>query len=128
MTTPSSPTPPPTPEETPVDAPPPTSGGDTWRDLGQRAESLGREAEEAANRWGREAEDVTIRLGSSRAVRDTADAATRVWGLVLLGVGIWFFADLTLGYEMPRVAWRELWPLLLIVLGLIVVVRGMRRT
>lgn len=54
----------------------------------------------------------------------------RVWGLLLLAVGLWFFADITLGLDMPAVAWRDLWPVALIVVGLAVVLRGLaiRRT
>ena len=37
---------------------------------------------------------------------------------MLLAVGLWFFADVTLGYDMPSIAWRDLWPLALIVIGL----------
>ena len=84
--------------------------------FGRRAEALGKEAEAAAQRW-----------SSSPAVKESADAASRVWGLVLLAVGVWFFADVTLGMDMPSVAWRDLWPVLLIVFGGFIVLRGMQR-
>ena len=84
--------------------------------IGKRAEALGHEAEAAAQRW-----------GSSPAVRETADAAGRVWGLVLLAVGLWFLADVTLRLDMPSVAWRDLWPLALIVFGGFIVLKGMTR-
>jgi len=45
----------------------------------------------------------------------------------VLAIGLWFFADVTLGYDMPSVAWRDLWPIVLIAIGLVVVVRGMNR-
>lgn len=127
MTTPSSPTPPPTPDETPVGAsrpvgaPPPSDPPDWGRqiqrgaeELGRRAEGLGREAEAAAKQW-------------NPTVKRTADTAGRLWGLVLLGVGLWFLADVTLGYDMPRVAWREVWPLILIAIGAVILVRGLAR-
>jgi hypothetical protein len=40
-------------------------------------------------------------------------------------VGLYFFADFTLGLPMPDVAWRDIWPLGLILLGLAVLLRGM---
>jgi len=110
---------------TPIDAPPPASTApdpprpsfeERAEAFGQRAESLGHEAEAAA-----------MRLGSNPVVRQTADVAGRVWGLVLIAFGLWFFADVTLGMNMPAVAWRDLWPLLLIVVGAIIVMRGMTR-
>jgi len=87
-------------------------------DFGKRAgnagEKLGREAEAAADRWKRDP-----------AISGAADTVTRMWGLIVLAVGLWFFADLTLGLDMPDVAWRDLWPLALILLGLAVLARGM---
>ena len=56
-----------------------------------------------------------------------ADTAARVWGLVLIVVGAWFFAEFTLGMDLPAIPWRELWPLGLVVIGLVVIVRGMSR-
>ena len=84
--------------------------------FGKRAEALGHEAEAAAQRW-----------SSSPVVKETADAAGRLWGLVLLAVGIWFLADVTLRLDMPSVAWRDLWPLALIVFGGFIVLKGMTR-
>jgi hypothetical protein len=45
----------------------------------------------------------------------------------VLAIGLWFLADVTLGYDMPSIAWRDLWPVLLIGVGLVVVIRGMTR-
>lgn len=56
-----------------------------------------------------------------------ADWASRAWGLIVLAVGLWFFADVTLGLDMPSLAWRELWPIVLIVVGLAIVLRGLAR-
>jgi hypothetical protein len=86
------------------------------REAAEAGERIGRRAEDAANRWSRDA-------GAMRA----ASTATRIWGLILLAIGLWFFADVTLGYDMPRIAWRDLWPLALIGIGLLVVARGMTR-
>jgi hypothetical protein len=115
-------TPPPTPTGTPPPAEPKTFE-QRMEDLGQRAgaagEKLGKEAEAAAQRWSKDP-----------AVVAAGDTAARVWGLLVLAVGLWFFADITLGMDMPAVAWREVWPVALIVLGLAVLLRGMasRRT
>jgi hypothetical protein len=86
------------------------------RTFDERAQGLGREAEVAARRW-----------GENPAVKETADVAGRVWGLVLLAFGLWFFADVTLDMDLPNVRWSEVWPVILIVLGGIVVVRGLAR-
>ena len=89
---------------------------DGARTLDQRAQALGREAEAAARRW-----------GENPAVKETADLAGRLWGLVLLGFGLWFFADVTLKLDLPSLRWGELWPVVLIVLGAFVVLRGLAR-
>ena len=86
------------------------------QEVGEAGERFGKRAEHAANRWSRDP-------GVVRA----ADTAGRLWGLVLLAVGAWFFADVTLGYDMPSIAWRDLWPVALIGIGLLVVARGMTR-
>jgi hypothetical protein len=89
---------------------------DGARTLDVRAQALGREAEAAARRW-----------GENPAVKETADLAGRLWGLVVLGFGLWFFADVTLRLDLPNLRWAELWPVILIVLGGFVVLRGLAR-
>ena len=96
------------PEAEPAPAPPPT--------FEERMERFGEEARQAGERWSKE----------PGVVRAT-DTAGRVWGLIVLAIGLWFFADVTLGYDMPSIAWRDLWPIVLIGIGLLVVVRGMTR-
>jgi hypothetical protein len=93
----------------------------------QRMERFGHEAEEAGKRIGQQAEGAGRRLAENPAVKEAADTAARVWGLLVLGVGLWFFAEVTLGYDMPAIPWRDVWPLGLIVIGLAVVFRGMTR-
>ena len=115
--TPSSPDAPSTPDA-------PTTPGPSFE---QRMERFGQEAEEAGKRIGQQAEDAGRRLAENPAVKDAADTAARVWGLLVLAVGLWFFAEVTLGYDMPAIPWRDVWPLGLIVIGLAVVVRGMTR-
>ena len=58
---------------------------------------------------------------------DRGRTASILFGLVILGVGLWFFAEHTLGLELPRIRWSQVWPLILIVVGLWVVLGAMRR-
>jgi hypothetical protein len=59
------------------------------------------------------------------------DGGGRTWsllgGAILLGLGLWFFADKTLGLDLPDLSWSQLWPILLIGLGLVVLFGAMRR-
>jgi hypothetical protein len=91
----------------------------------QRMDTFGREVGAAGERFGREAEAVGQRLAKDPAVQRAADTAARIWGLIVLAVGVWFLADVTIGMDMPAVPWADLWPLGLILIGLFVVVRGM---
>ena len=93
----------------------------------QRVERFAQEVGDAGERIGREAEEAGRRLSSNPAVARTADTAARLWGLLLIAIGAWFFAEITLGYEMPAIPWRDVWPLGLIVIGLVVIVRGLAR-
>lgn len=94
---------------------PPTTN-DAARRIDEKAQQLGREAEAAANRF-----------ATNPHVRDAADTAGFVWGLVLLVIGLWFFAAITLRLALPNVAWSDFWPLVLILFGGLIVVRGMAR-
>ena len=109
--------PPPGPE------PPPPPGES--RTFEQRVNDFGRRAGEAGERLGRDAEAAAERWKGDPAMSAAGDTVARVWGLMVLAVGLWFFADITLELDMPSVAWRELWPLALIVLGVAVLVRAM---
>jgi len=91
-------------------------------------ESLGRDVGEAGERFGREAEAWGQRMAKDPGLQRAGDAAARVWGLLVLAVGIWFFIDVTLGYDMPRIPWSDVWPIGLILIGLIVILRGNRRS
>jgi len=64
---------------------------------------------------------------SRRDDRDHGRTASILFGLVILGLGLWFFAEVTLGYELPRVQWSQVWPVILIAIGLWVVLGSMRR-
>jgi hypothetical protein len=59
--------------------------------------------------------------------QDPGRVGTIVLGLILLAIGLWFFADQTLGLEMPRLRWSQLWPFLLIGLGAWIAIGSMRR-
>jgi uncharacterized membrane protein len=50
-----------------------------------------------------------------------------VAGIFLLTLGLWFFADRTLELDMPDIRWSQLWPVILIVIGVVVLVGAMRR-
>ena len=50
-----------------------------------------------------------------------------LFGVILLGVGLWFFAERTLGLAMPDISWGQLWPLLLVGLGAWMVLGTLRR-
>jgi hypothetical protein len=49
------------------------------------------------------------------------DGGALVFGLVVLGVGLYYFADKTLGIAMPQLDWDRLWPLVIIVIGVAIV-------
>jgi hypothetical protein len=111
------------PPDQPAPSTPPASGADLRASLESGAKAF----DERAQALGREAEAAVGRLGANPAVRETADMAGRLWGLVLLGFGIWFLFDVTLRMDLPAIAWDQMWPLILIVLGGLVVVRGLAR-
>ena len=52
------------------------------------------------------------------------NVASIVVGLVFLAIGIWYFLDTTLGLTMPDIQWDNIWPILLIVIGGIIVFRA----
>jgi hypothetical protein len=83
--------------------------------------------EERMQSFGREVEDAAQRISRDPGVRTGVDLAARIWGVVLLGFGAWFFLEFTLGYDLPRVPWGDLWPLALILLGGLIVLRGAGR-
>ena len=94
----------------------PAPGAPTPPRFEQRVESFGQEVEEAAQRVSRDP-----------ALRSGVDLAARVWGAILIGLGAWFLAEYTLGYDLPSVPWRDLWPVALILLGGAIVLRGAQR-
>jgi hypothetical protein len=53
--------------------------------------------------------------------------AALVVGLVRIAGGVWFFLDRTLGVDLPRLQWSTIWPVILIVIGGLVLVRSFQR-
>jgi len=92
-----------------------------------RMEGFGREAQAAGERFGRQAEAAGKRLAADPAMASAATNLARLWGLVILAVGVWFFAEVTLGLNLPAVPWDAVWPLAIILLGLVIIVRGLGR-
>jgi hypothetical protein len=83
--------------------------------------------EERMEGFGREVEEAAQRVSRDPALLSGVDLAARVWGAILIGLGAWFFAEYTLGYDLPSVPWRDLWPVALILLGGAIVIRGAQR-
>ena len=50
-----------------------------------------------------------------------------MFGLIILAVGVYYFLDRTLGIAMPQIQWGSLWPVLLIVLGGLILLRSIER-
>lgn len=49
-----------------------------------------------------------------------------VVGLIVLGVGLWFFAEQTLDLDMPDISWGQAWPVILIAIGAWIVLGAVR--
>ena len=47
-------------------------------------------------------------------------------GLLILAIGLWYFADRTLGLELPRLDADQLWPIVVIGLGAWLILRPRR--
>jgi len=107
--------------------PEPTPATDVGDRLKERFEAFGVEAQAAGERIGREAQAAGDRFVADPAVIRAADTGARIWGLLVLAVGVWFFAQVTLGLPLPLIAWRDLWPVALVLIGLFIIVRGMTR-
>ena len=49
-----------------------------------------------------------------------------VVGLVIIAVGLWYFADRTLGLELPNLEADQLWPIAVIAVGAWLIIRPHR--
>ena len=56
-----------------------------------------------------------------------ASLAAIVIGLIILAIGVYYLFDRTLGVPMPRIQWGSLWPVLLIVVGGLILLRSIQR-
>jgi uncharacterized integral membrane protein len=63
----------------------------------------------------------------ARPGQDAGRLGSIVFGLIVLGLGLWFFASETLELEMPDISWRQAWPVILILIGAWIVLGTMRR-
>ena len=54
-------------------------------------------------------------------------AVAIVIGLVLIAIGLYYFLDRTLGITLPAIQWSSAWPIILIVLGGLILVRSFQR-
>ncbi len=59
--------------------------------------------------------------------RDEGRWASLITGFIVLGIGLWFFADHTLGLDMPLLRWSQLWPLIVIGVGAMILLGALRR-
>ena len=46
------------------------------------------------------------------------DVGALIFGIVILGVGIYYLLTNTFGFQLPELDWDKIWPLLVIALGL----------
>jgi hypothetical protein len=111
----------------PTVAPAPAPAPAAQPDLGDRMKAFGQEASTRGQELGREAQAAGDRWSRDPSVVRVASTASRIWGLIVLVIGLWFFAQYTLGYALPAIPWREAWPVALVALGLLVIARGMTR-
>ena len=56
-----------------------------------------------------------------------SNIGSMVVGIILLVIGVWYLLDHTLGIQMPRIDWSDVWPIFLIAIGGIMLVRSARR-
>ena len=54
--------------------------------------------------------------------------AALVVGFAFIAFGLWFFLDRTLGIALPAIRWGSIWPIALIVIGGIVLLRSLDRS
>jgi hypothetical protein len=50
-----------------------------------------------------------------------------VIGLIFIVIGVYYFLDRTLGIALPPIEWASVWPIVLIVLGGLILIRSFQR-
>lgn len=58
---------------------------------------------------------------------DHGRGVSLVFGAIILIIGLWYFATRTLGLDLPDFDWGDLWPVILIAVGILIVYRSMQR-
>ena len=53
--------------------------------------------------------------------------AALIVGVILIGIGLYFFIDRTLGVNLPDIRWSTIWPVVLIVVGAFILFRSVSR-
>jgi hypothetical protein len=106
----------------PVDPPDPEGSGSPPREAGAAASPPPTEPRPASE-W-REPPWFPPR---DRSAARRASVASIVVGLIILGIGIYYFLDRTLGIAMPPIRWASLWPIVLIVIGGLILFQSFNR-
>ncbi len=97
-------------------------------ELGDRMRSFGRDAQVAGDRFGREAQVAGERLAHDPDVIAVGTMLGRLWGVVLIVVGLWLLAEVSLGLDLPGIDWGLAWPVVLMALGgLVILSAALRR-
>jgi hypothetical protein len=95
----------------------PGPGRDTADELQARMQAFGREAQAAGERLGRDAQAAGERMAKDPGLIAFGTWVGRLWGLVLIAIGLWFLGLVTFHLDLPDLDWRLVWPIVLIGLG-----------
>ena len=63
----------------------------------------------------------------ARARDHRPNTAAIVVGLILIGLGAYWFLDQTLGIALPEISWGGIWPVVLILIGGLILIRSLDR-
>ena len=69
--------------------------------------------------------DPVMQAPSGRTDHTTRDWGAIVFGIVLVAVGICFVLKETLQIALPEISWSSAWPLMVVGVGLLVLVRAL---
>ena len=58
---------------------------------------------------------------------DSGRNVSLIFGVIVLVIGLWFFATRTLGLDLPDVDWGTFWPVILIAIGAWIVIGAFRQ-